>query len=603
MAISVSGLGSGLDYDSWIEELVAIKQADIDEVSAKVKAKGEAQDTLSDLETDYKSLQSAIEKFTAALSTEDVFNQKIATSSSEAVTAAVTSGAEAQDITVGVSQLATATTAESSYSVASYADAATSLSDISNGTIKSGSFTIYVDGEKQEITVGSGETDDTLGEIVETINGLTGVNASLSSDGKLTIGAEDGHTVTVGSTSDTSNFTNVMSLTRDTETGIYSSSKSIFDTSTSANITDTTFRNAAGEDVTVRTGTFSIADVEITIAADDSINDIINKINKSGAEVTAAWDSNTGKLTLAAEDEGAVAISIEAGSSNFTDAMGLTTSTWSTSEESGETVYTCTSTKINMDAQDLGTNAVLTINGTTITSSSNTVTSDISGIKGLTLTLNSETSSDSTVKVEQDTTEITEAITNLVDSYNKVISDTDAATTTDGDLYGETILNSLRTKLRRLASADIDGEDGYKTLASIGITTGSVSTDTSAKTNQLIIDTDKLTAALLDNADAVKTLLVGDSDTSGVLDNMEKIVDDALNVTNGYFTTRTQSYEKQIGRLNDKVDKMTTELEKYQEQLEAKFAAMDELISALKNQASVFDSYFSSDNNQRQIAK
>lgn len=575
MTITVSGLGSGMDYDSWIEKLVAVKQADIDAVSSNIKTIQKSQTSLSSVKTDYQALQSAIKSFTTALSSDDVFNQKTATSSSDAVKASATSNALAQSLKISVSELATATTASSSYTAASYADASTKVTDVSNGSLTTGKFSIYVDGVKKEITVGSGTTDDTLGEIVTSIDNLTGVAASLNAEGKLTISAESGHSITVGSTSDTSNFTKVMSLTRDADTGVYSSSKSIFDTSTSALITNTTFRKSDGSDATVTTGKFIIGSTEITVGATDTLSSIIDKINKSSTGVTAAWDSNTGKIKLTANDEGAVGINIEAGTSNFTDVMGLT---------SGGA--------LNTGSQTLGTNAVLTINGTTITSASNTVTSDISGIKGLTLTLNAKTTSDASVEITQDTTKITEAITNVVSKYNKVITDTDSATTTDGNLYGESILTSLRTKLRRFASSSIGGEETYKTLASIGITTGAVSTDTSAKTNTLKIDSTKLADALKTNPDAVKTLLAGDTDTEGILEQMGTVVDNALDTTKGYFVKRDKSYTSQVSRLNDKVTDMTTSLSEYKKQLETKFAALDKLIAGLQNQASVFDSYF-----------
>lgn len=575
MTITVSGLGSGLDYESWITKLVAIKQADIDKVSSEITSINSKKSGLSTLESDFTDLQTAIQALTDSYSSTNAFDQKTVTSSDDAVSAVVTSTATAQNVSVSVSQLATATTAKSTYKVASYADSATTTSALSNGTLTKGTFSIYVNGAKQTISVGADSNSDTLGEIVTSIDNLTGVSASLSSDGKLTISADSGYTVTVGATSDSSNFTKVMSLTRDTDTGVYSSSKSIFDTSTTSALVSTTFRNSDGSDAAITAGTFTIGDTEFTIDSSTTLKDLINEINSSDAGVVAAWDSNAGVLKLTADDEGAAAINIEAGTSNFTDIMGLT---------SGGSLVT--------GSQTLGTNAILTINGTEITSASNTVTSDVSGITGLTLTLNDKTTSSSTVKITQDTDKITEAVAKFVDAYNSAITDMDTITGTDGNLYGESILNSLKNKIRQLVTASVSGSGVYKTLASIGITTGAVSTDTSSTTRKLVIDSDKLKEAITTNADAVKTLLVGDGTNEGVLDKVGTIVDNSLNETTGYFVTREKSFEKQADRLTDKKETMTTALEKYQKNLEAKFAAMDELISSLQNSASIFDSYF-----------
>lgn len=580
--ITVSGLGSGLDYQSWIKQLVAIKQADIDAVSAQVTTTQRKEKALSTVESDYKNLLKSIQTFTDALSSNSVFNQKTVTSSSDSVTASVNSKANLQDLSISVSELATATKAESTYTVASTVDENTKLSSIADGSLETGNFTIYVDGKANSISV---DENTTLKDILDTIGradgqGIDGVSAGLS-NGKLTISADSGHTITVGSTSDTSNFSNIMSLTRNSSTKDYSSSKTIFDTSVDSSITSTHFVDSNGSDASVTAGTFYINDVEFTIDDSTSLNDIVDKINNSNAGVAAAWDSNKGTLQLTSEEEGSINIDIEAGTSNFTDIMGLT-------KDGG----------LITGSQALGTNAVLTINGTTITSSSNTVTSDISGISGLTLTLNTTTSSDAKVEISQDTSKATSAITSFVNAFNTAIADTDSATATDGNLYGESILNSVRNKIRNLVTSSI-GSGVYKTLTSIGISTGAIGTSTNANTNQLVIDTNKLNAALTTNPDAVKSLLVGDktSGTTGLLNKLETTLNNATDATKGYFTTRDASYEKDISRLNEKVTKMNKSLTDYQKQLETKFSAMDKLISSLQNSASVFDSYFNKKNN------
>lgn len=580
MSITVSGLGSGLDYDSWIKELVAIKQADIDAVSSNVKFVTKQESTLSTVQEDYENFLKAVQTFTDALSTNDVFNSKVVTSSSDAITATVTSKATIQDVSVTVSQLATGTEAKSTYPVASYATPTTKLGEISNGSFKEGSFTIYVDGQANKINLTS---NNTLQDVLNTIGtttgtGWAGVTATLSDKGILNITADGVHTVTVGSTSDTSNFSKLMSLTK-TAANTYESSKSIFDTNTTTAIKDTTFATSTGSDIQVSTGNFYINDTEFTIGASTSLEDIINTINSSKAGVNAVWNSNTGTLGLTADEEGAINIDIEAGSSNFTDVMGLT--------KEGAIIP---------EAQTLGTNAIFTVNGTTITSSSNTVGSEVTGIKGLTLELTSTTSTTNKISVAQDTTAITNALNSLVNAFNTVIKDTDDATGTDGYLYGESILNSVRNKMRKLITSAVEGEDGYKTLSSIGITTGAIGTSVKSDTNKLTIDSQKLADVLAKDPNAVKTLLVGDDNSKGVLTDIETILDGFTNAANGYFVTKDKSYEDQIKRLNKKIDKMDSNLEDYQKKLNAKFSAMDQLISAMQKSASIFDSYFNNKN-------
>lgn len=583
-SITVSGLGSGLAYDSWISALVAAKQTDIDAVSAKVKAIKAQESTLNQVESTYTSLKAALEKFTKALDHDNVFKQKTVTSSSSAVTATVSAYAEAQNVKVTVSQLATSTVATTAAATsAAYVDGSTKVSAVSSGAVKAGTFSVYVAGVKSSISI---TADQSLQDVVNNLNGISGVSASLSADGKLTIGASGASAVTVGSSSDTSNFGNVMSLVATTNLGVttYSSSKSIFSTNPNATLTSAAF--AAG---TVTAGKFTIGSAEFTIDGTTTLNSLIKQINNNAdAGVVATWDANAGKLVLTATDEGAVNINVEAGTSNFTDIMGLT---------SGG--------NLAAGSQTLGTNAVLSINGTSITSSTNTVTSDISGITGLTLQLNDKTNSTANVAVTVDTSSAVNAVKSLVDAFNTAIAATDAATTTDGELHGETNLNSLRNSIRTIATAAVTGADGYKTLASIGITTGVIGTDVKANTNKLVIDEKALTAALTADPDAVKKLLLGDktAGTDGVLTKLQTAVDNSTNVINGYFVKRESSYEDQVSHLNEKITRMNSDLKAYQKTLETKFSAMDTLISNLKNQASVFDSYFNKSSSSSNSSK
>lgn len=599
MPITLKGLGSGLDYESWIKQLVGVKQSKIDKVSSQVKSITKQEDALSSLKTNYTDLLTSIETFTLAFSSDSVFTRKTATSSDDAITAKADYTATTQSFDVSVASLATATKAQSdSTTAASYVDESTKLSDIANGALNADEenvkkFSIYVDGAKHDITITDpNNTNRTLGDVIADINNIDGgtsVSATLT-DGKLKITELGSAEVTVGSASDTSNFSKVMSLKQDGTGEYYESSKAIFDTNTSTTLTTASF--ASGN---VTEGTFKIGNATFTIDEGTSLDSLVADINENeDAGVSAFWDPNSGKLVLTAKDEGAFNINIEAITSNFTDIMGLTTSTW----ENG----TATSTQLATDSQELGSNAVLTINDTTITSPSNTVTSDISGITGLTLTLNEETTSTATVNIASDTEALSNAITTFVNAFNKVITNTDAATAgydktknTEGTLHGESVLNMIRNSLRTTATASVDGEEGYKTLASIGITTGAIGTEVGADTNKLVINTEKLTAALKSDPEAVKKLLIGDSSTNteGVLTKLsESIEEKALDSVDGYFVKREDSYEKQADRLNNKIDKMNADLENYKKQLEAKFSAMDELISGLQNSAAVFDSYF-----------
>lgn len=576
MTISVSGLGSGLDYSSWIDKLVQIKQNDIDKVSAQVTGTKTKGTTLSTVKSSYSSLLSSIEALNSITQKDSPFSQKTATSSDKAVSASVDAYASAQNIKVSVSNLATATSAKSASVAAAAIKSDTTISSISEGSVTAGQFSIYVNNNKYSIDVA---TNSTLGSVLQSITDKTGLAASVDTNGKVTIGSGSSASIVIGAGTDTSNFANVLALSKN-EDGSFTSSKPVFTTNTSAALTSASFANG-----TVKAGTFKIGTAEFTIGSSTTLDSLVTSINNNkDAGVSAYWDSNSGKLVMESTNQGALNINVEAGTSNFTDIMGLTSSTWNTDG-------TMATTKLASGSQTLGTNASLTINGTTITSTSNTITSDISGLTGVTLTLNDETTSTATVAVSNDTSKVTDALNTFISAFNDAISQTDTATQTGGDLHGESILNSLRNRIRTLVSANT-GTGTYTNLASIGITTGKIGTSVNANTNKLTLNADALSKALANDPDAVKKLLIGDDSTGskGVLTNMGTELDKSM-ALGGYFAKRADSYSQEINRYNDKIDRMTTAMNAYKSQLEVKFSAMDKIISNMKNQASIIDSY------------
>lgn len=576
--LTISGLGSGIDYESWITKLVAIKQAKIDDVSSQVSTIQKKESALSTLKTNYSSLLDKIKAFTDSYSSSNVFKKKTATSSSDAVSVTATSSATAQDLKVTVTSLATATVAKSTDTIAAAINSSTKLSDIAEGAITDGTLSIYKDGTKYSFNV---DKTTTLGDLLTNIKNTTGLDATVSSDGKVSIGAGSSSTVVVGSNADTSNISKVLSLVKNDD-GSYSSSKSIFSTDTTAALTSTSFAKG-----TVTAGTFTIGTAQFTVDSTKTMDDLIAEINKNkDAGVTASWDSNAGKLVLTATDEGAVNINIEAGTSNFTDIMGLTSSG-----------------SLASGSQTLGTNAVLSINGTTITSASNTVTSDVTGIAGVTLTLNDKTTSTANISVSADNDAMKTAVNDFVSAFNSVMSQTASATGKTGTLNGESVLNMLKNSVRGEVTQSATNTGSYKTLADIGITTGAIGSSTKANTDMLVVDSSKLAAALADDPDSVKKLLTGDDGASGVLGKMQTTLSNSLNETNGYFVKRNTSYEDQVDKLNDKITKMTDELEKYQKTLEAKFSAMDKLISNLQSQATQMDSLLGTSSSSKSSSK
>ena len=438
--------------------------------------------------------------------------------------------------------------------------------------ISSGSFTIYRNGEKATIQINE---EDTFSDLRSRISSaFSDVDIELK-DGHLTIFSKtDGVQINAGSSVDTSNIASVLGLQQDENK--VTSSRELYSVNESSKLTESGIFKLG--DVTE--GTFTIGDAVFEITDTTTLKDIISQINASeDANATAYWDSIDGKLVIESRTTGSALINIEKGTSNFTDIMGFT------STDSNGVV------RLNTSAQEIGTNAKFSINGTNYTSSTNTVTSDISRIQGVTLNLKDISEGGSvTLTIEKDAEKVSNAISDIVDAYNELIENVDAEIAADGDLHDQTTLKLIRNQLRNLMTSSSYGNSVFKNLDAIGIgfDTASANNISTENVNKLFFDQDKFLEAYSKDSDAVKDLLAGTESHPGILSRVENIVESSLTAVTGYFDTADNSYEREIQRYDDKIKKANAAVERYKERLESKFQTMDMLISNMQNQYSSF---------------
>ena len=592
MSMTISGLGSGLPIDSWVSQLVAIKQKEIDSISTEKNTMTYAQSALSTVKSSYSTLLTSLQAITDASfgSTNNVFAQnKVTSADSTIVSASVTSLAAKQSLNVFVTQLATSTSATSTSAtpIAGKIDRDTLFSSMANGAAETGTMSVYVDNQKYSISVADG---DTVGNVLDKISSQTGLFTDVQ-DGKVIL-AETPSTpysstknIVVGSAYDTSNFADITALKKNTD-GAYVSNQSILKVNSSALLTSAD----AGFSTQIQEGSFKIGDATFIIDSETTLNSLISDINSSDkAGVNAYWDATAGKMVLNSKTEGAFNINIENLAGNFTDVMGLTTSTYD-----GET-GAVTSSKLVDNSQELGKVAILKINGSEIISQSNTVTSDVSGVAGLTLTLNKESTGTTTkLTVASDNSSLTSAINSFISSFNTVLTQTDSVTGTDGYLHGESTLDMIRNNLRQSVTASVNGQTGYTSLASIGITTGAIGSDIGANTDQIQIDSTVFAKAMADNPEAVKQLLIGDGTNPGVLTKLSTQVNSALDSSNGFFAARSKTFDLQLSDLTDTISSKSDALDLYQTELQNKFNLMDQLIASMQSKFSNISSLITS---------
>lgn len=573
--ISFSGLASGLDTSSWVEALVNVKKEEVTTLQTNLKSIQTTKTTLTDTKSKFTSLRTAIEKLTDAKfgGSFDLFAKNSATSSNNDIfSATVTSNAARQTYDVKVQQLATYTKATSKESASAVADDSTKLSNLG---ITSGSLTTYVNGKKTTINIGK---DDTLGDLKSRL-AEAGIKTDIDNNGVLKLSAQNsGDTIHIGATTDGTNLTSLIGLTAQ-EDGSYASTNSLFKASVSSKLT----AEDSGFNEQIKAGTFTIGDATFTIDDKTTLSSLISEINNNDkAQAYAYWDDASGKLSITSKKEGASYINIEAGTSNFTDVMGFTASEY---DSEGKVV----SSKMYTEAQELGLNAIFSVNGTQMTSTSNTVTSDISRMDGVTLTLkraNTEDDGNTTLKVSQDTSQLKEAVKSFISAYNETIAKVDEVTASGADLHGETSLTSLNRTLKRYSTSSNSNDGIYKLLSDIGIKTASADgNNLSADTYELSLDEDKFMKALEENPDSVKSILTGDT---GVLSMMENTIEQSLKASVGFFDVKTSTLDSNIKKMEEKISKKNTNITTYKSQLEAKFQKMEQAIASMQQNYSSF---------------
>lgn len=469
----------------------------------------------------------------------------------------------------------TTTIEEKTFSVANYAgyDTKMSLMNISSGTLS-----VYLNGQKATIKIDKNQTFGDLRSLVSTE--FADVDLTFE-DGYIKFySKKDGDKVEVGATTDTSNFAAITGITSDGN-GAVKSARELFCVNNSSVITNSgLFRKG---DVTK--GTFTIGNATFTIDEKTTISDIISQINSNDeANATAYWDSIEGNFVIKSRTTGSALINIEAGTSNFTDIMGYTNSEWAADGSLNVT-------RMNTASQEVGNNAKFSINGTYYTSTSNNITSDVSRIKGLTINLKGLTDGSAiTLTVERDKETLANAVSDIVDSYNELMDNVDKEITKDGKLKDQSTLKLIRNQLRSLMTSSDAGTTIFRNLDAIGIKVEAASGNnisTSGLTT-LTFDKDKFFEAFKADQGAVKDLLVGSKNNTGIFTKVEDLVESSLKSVSGYFESTDKSYQKQINKLDNKIEKQKTALERYRAQLESKFSSMDILIANMQQQYSSF---------------
>ena len=335
---------------------------------------------------------------------------------------------------------------------------------------------------------------------------------------------------------------------------------------------------------------FRINGVLIDLNKDMTIDDMLKKVNSSGAGVKMSYDRLSDMFTVENNTTGATNLTVWG-----MEAFGISSGTYNN-----------------------GDYARVVINGEMLIKDSNTFS-----YRGVNITLNSTTGpvapgEETVVTLKRDATDAVAKIKSFIDEYNvmmkkledmlnekktgketaygplteeeksamteKQIADWEAVAK-KGLLRNEAGLQRMMFELRNSLYESIKGVG--LSPADIGLKTGSYYDGTGG---QIMLDEARLKEALEADPERVMNIFMGGSDaTSSSERGLLWRIDDLMrNYTSGSQSVSLASLENSIRRENEQIEKLQKKMYEEEERLYLKFAAMETALSKMQEQSDWF---------------
>ncbi|MBE7414789.1 MAG: flagellar filament capping protein FliD [Deltaproteobacteria bacterium] len=231
--------------------------------------------------------------------------------------------------------------------------------------------------------------------------------------------------------------------------------------------------------------------------------------------------------------------------------------------------------------------ATLTVDGLSVTRSSNTI-SDL--ITGVTLNLKAaDPGATVTLSVDRDAEEAEKKVKALIDAYNGVVSYIksnnryDSETKKGGPFFGDSVARSVWEDLRRVFGSAISGlPEDMNRLMHVGVKTG--------EDGLLTLDSSKFTSALSENYEGVVDLFTK-GDVSGFGELIHEMANGINDIVDGRIKNRQSGIDKSIKRIEEGIRRKEDHLVTYEEQLRAQFMTLETMLASLKNQGATLLNY------------
>jgi flagellar hook-associated protein 2 len=243
---------------------------------------------------------------------------------------------------------------------------------------------------------------------------------------------------------------------------------------------------------------------------------------------------------------------------------------------------------------EASSDASLTIDGVAVTSHSNTLADNLSGLK-----IMLKDTGDFTVSVNTDYSTLSEDMQNIVDDYNDMVKYIDTNSGYDSEkniadaFFTNSTIRSVTSKLDSVFMSKYgDSDSSVSYLSNLGIDI--------SKSGKMSFDGSAFLQALQNNFEDAKKML---SETkTGAEDGFLNVLHNTLynfTKTNGDIELEKSSLKDRTDRLQSQIDIMNKQLEQERTTLTMTFAQMDEYMGALKSQSSYMEQIFNSTNSSK----
>ncbi|WP_028783762.1 flagellar hook-associated protein 2 [Thalassobacillus devorans] len=350
-----------------------------------------------------------------------------------------------------------------------------------------------------------------------------------------------------------------------------------------------------------------------TVSGEESLNDILKKITDADNGVRAFFDSQADKVVIERTETGdfnqdpSVYLGAEIGfdsstdSSFFVDLLDIKNGrkqadgTWDRAEQGGD-------------------NALFTYNGALeIESFKNSYT-----LNGITFSFNNITNGQAKINVSSNTEASLEKITKYIDKYNGIIESLNEKIgerrnrefkplteqqrenmeekeielweekAKKGMLSGDAAIRGALSEMRNNWYNTVEGAGAYNHLAQIGITTSPNYRDG----GKLLIDEDKLRAALRENPDSVHQLFAADGKGTekGIVRRLETTLErtvETIEKKAGKSTSLDNNFVlgRQLKNINDRMDAFQDRLIQIEDRYWSQFTQMEQAIQKMNSQS------------------